>query len=365
MRFILFTVISLFSFPLFAQQLPVHGPSDEQIEAMAQHNQSVARQERLLGPADYRNANVKHFYEWDKTGYIVTSDDDFYGMAEDIKTTIAQNLPQDVTLIVYTQSSNKSYHKQLETLYTQYIPKERLKVLQIPTSGANDFWSRDNTPVPVWVDGKFALVDAKYYYNFEPDSFFNKLFGTTMDSHNYFYEGGNMAANGKGDCILINRKKSYPGGVSDTAAIPDDIFKIKYGCTNIIRFKHLKGIGHTDEVVKFMSDTVVVTDTEEYVETLEQAGFTVHLLPEPDLAYETYVNSLQVNDVLFVPIFDEKNDQKAIDIYKSINPSLKIVPINSRDIATQGQGGIHCITMNYPPAALTVVVDAFRAQETN
>ncbi|MBY0316286.1 MAG: agmatine deiminase family protein [Bdellovibrionales bacterium] len=356
MKITLLTLLTLLSTQLFAQQLPVQGPSDEQIEAMALHNQQVAKRERTLGPIGYRSANVKHFYEWDKTGYILTSDDDFYGLAEEMKQQLAQNLPQDVTLIVYTQSSSKSYQKQLFTSYSQYIPKERLVVLQVPPSGMNDFWTRDNTPVPVWVDGKFSLVDAQYYYNFEPDAFISQLFAVDMDAHNYFYEGGNMAVNTRGECILVNRNKKYPGGTSDTAAIPDDIFKTKYGCTKIIRFKHLKGIGHTDEVVKFMTDDIVVTDTEEYVDTLKKAGYTVHVLPEAELPYETYVNSLQVNDVLFIPIFGEKNDQKAVDIYKNLNLGLKIVTMDSREISTQGWGSIHCFTMNYPPATLDQIV---------
>ncbi len=352
MQIVLVFISTMLSLLAHAQQLPVQGPSDEQIEAMALHNQKQAQQERMLGPIGYRSANVKHFYEWDKTAYILTSDDDFYGLAEEMKIQLAQNLPDGVTLIIYTQSSNKNYQKDLLNTYSKYIPKNRLKILQVPVSGTNDFWTRDNTPVPVWVDGKFAMVDAQYYYNFEPDVFLSQVFVAPMDAHNYFYEGGNMAVNSRGECVLVNRKKKYPGGLSDTGAIPDDIFKSKYGCTKIIRLKHLKGIGHTDEVVKFMTDDIVLTDTEEYVDTLKNAGYTVYVLPEAELPYETYVNSLQVNNVLFVPIFGEKNDQKAVDIYKNLNLGLKIITMNSRDISTQGWGSIHCFTMNYPPATI-------------
>ena len=161
--------------------------------------------------------------------------------------------------------------------------------------------------------------------------------------------------NGRGDCLVVNRKKGYPGGTSDTAAIPDDVFKTKYGCQRLIRFKHLKGIGHADEVVKFVNDTTVVTDTVEYKATLEQAGFTVIMLPEPDVNYETYVNSLIINDTIYVPTFGESGDQAALDTYKSLG--FKVVGIDSKDLAIDGQGGIHCITMGYPQATLS---DIFR-----
>src|SRR5690606_28624226 len=133
----------------------------------------------------------------------------------------------------------------------------------------------DNTPVPVWNQNGMGLVDARYYYNFEPDAFFKDLFRSSLDRHSYFYEGGNFTANALGDCLVVNRRASYPGGDSDTAAIPDEIFRNKYGCTRLIRFRHIKGIGHSDEVVKFISDKIVLTDTRAYVPTLEAAGFTV------------------------------------------------------------------------------------------
>ncbi|MBY0315242.1 MAG: agmatine deiminase family protein [Bdellovibrionales bacterium] len=358
MRVLLTSLILLTAQSLWAQQLPVHGPSDEQIEMMAQHNSQAARSSQP-GPVGYRADNVQPFFEYGKTGYIVMSDDDYYGVAKAMKQIVASNLPSDVQLIVYTQSGDKNYQKSLVQKYSQFIPQERLHVLQVPVSGSNDFWSRDNLPMPIWEDGKFALSNARYYYNFEPDAYFKQLFGVNMFSHNYFYEGGNFGVNSRGDCLLVNRKKSYPGGVSDTAAIPDDIFKNMYGCKTVTRFKHLKGIGHTDEVIKFLTDDDVITDEESYVAKLEQMGFKVHLVPEPDLNYETYINSIIVDDTAFVPVFGEKNDQKVIDLYKSFG--YKVVTVPSRQLATQGQGGIHCITMNYPPMPFANLVRGMNA----
>jgi len=359
MKCLVFVLVFIMSSVAFAQR---HGPSDQQIEAMAKHNTNRAFQDKITG-AIFRTSNVRAFYEYDKTGYIVMSDDDYSGLAKDMKKIIAQNLPADVTLLIYTQSTNKNYQQQLFNTYSAYIAKERLRVLQVPRSGSNDFWTRDNTPVPVWDTNKMSLVDAQYYYNFEPDNFFGQIFGANVTKHNYFYEGGNFTTNSLGDCIVVNRKQSYPGGISDTAAIPDEVFKNKYGCKTLTRFKHLKGIGHSDEVVKFMTDKIVLTDTREYEATLRAAGFTVVTLPEPDMEYETYVNSLIVNDILYVPIFGERGDQAALDIYKNLNLGYKIVPINSRRLSTQGQGSIHCITMNYPPVPLSSLLHLLKATD--
>ncbi len=347
------TILLLLSLAIsfHAQGQMKKGPTDAQIEAMARANARLADIERASGTL-FRRENVRPFFEYGETGYLVFSDDDYGGIARDMKKQIAQNLPAGVGLIIYTQSSNKNYHQQLLNTYAAYMPRERIRIAPVPRSGANDFWSRDNTPVPVFSAGARSLVDALYYYNFEPDDFFGRLFNAPVAKHRYFFEGGNMVANALGDCIVVNRRQSYPGGVSDTAAIPDEVFLNKYGCHSLTRLPHLKGIGHSDEVVKFMSDNVIVTDTHQYVQTLQQKGFQVVLLPEPDLDYETYVNSLQVNDVLYVPVFGERGDAAAVEAYRRVNPALKIVTINSRRLATQGQGGIHCITMNYPPGPL-------------
>lgn len=365
MKHLVSIIVLAFSSQLWAQALPVQGGTPEILRAISEHNVQQAQIDKanreILGPlGGERNTDViVPFHEWDTTGFVAMSDDDFYGVAEDMKTTVAKNLPANAHLIVYTQNSSKTYHKDLLNFYSQHLDAARIHILQVPSSGSNDFWSRDNLPVPVWKNGALALADARYYYNFEPDAFFSKVFNAPILKHNYFYEGGNFMANGKGDCLVVNRKKAYPGGVSDTAAIPDDVFKNTYGCKTLLRFKHLKGIGHADEVVKFVSDTTVVTDTPQYKATLENAGFTVIMLPEADLNYETYVNSLIVNGTVFVPVFGENGDQEAIATYESLG--FTVVPVESRDLATQGQGGIHCITMNYPPTTLQAIAQSMKA----
>lgn len=365
MKSTLFIVLFIFSTQLLAREPLPQGATPEILQRISEHNKTFAEFENFsseLNASTSRSTNVVPFAEYEKTGYIFFNDDDFRGHAKNIKEAIARNLPKDVTLVVYSTTGSANYLKRLKRRYAQIINESRLIVLKIPKTGSSDFWTRDNLPVPVWTEGQFTLVDAQYYYNFEPDSFLTNLFSTIMTEHPYFFEGGNFIANSRGECIVVNRKKAYPGGVSDTAAIPDSIFRNQYGCKKLTRFKHLKGIGHADEVVKFMSDDVIVTDTHQYVDQLEALGYEVHMLPEPDLNYETYVNSLQVNNVLFVPKFGEGGDQKAVKIYQNINPKLKIITLPTRGLATRGQGGIHCITMNYPPATMKDMVRELKAQ---
>lgn len=334
------------------------------LKQMSIHNQSQADYENLIGDFGNRNEKVLPFAEYQKTGYLFLNDWDYRSnSAKGIKRGIAKNLPKDVTLVVYTTSANKSHQQRLKDEYLKFMDESQLMILQVPPSGRTDFWTRDNLPVPVWTNNEFTLVDAKYYYNFEPDAFLAELFSSTMTEHKYFFEGGNFITNSRGECIVVNRNRSYPGGVSDTGAIPDSIFRNHYGCTKLTRLKHLKGIGHADEVVKFMSDDVIMTDTEEYVETLEELGYEVHMLPEGQTQYETYVNSLQVNNTLFVPSFGNiKQLEEVKAMYKKVNPNLTIVDLPTRRLANGGLGGIHCITMNYPPVEMARILESMGAE---
>jgi agmatine/peptidylarginine deiminase len=131
-----------------------------------------------------------------------------------------------------------------------------------------------------------------------------------------------------------------------------------YGCLKTIRLPYIRGIGHVDETLKFMDDTTILTDEKRYKETLEDHGFTVHMLPRADKRYETYANSLLINGTVFVPIFGEKNDKKALDIYRSFG--LKVFGINSSILSNRGKGSLHCITMTYPKVPFVELKKIFK-----
>lgn len=353
MKFSIILSFFLLSLNASADDLGV-GPRGEVLDQIYQHNQnlSLLNQNVSHGIIERSTLDITAFSEWEDTGYLVFSDENRYD-SERIKEELAENLPEDVTLIVYTQSTSERYINSLYERYSKIISPERVLVLKLPRGGRTSLWTRDNTPIAVSDQGVTPyLVDAKYYYNFEPDESFSKLYGIDLLENPYFFEGGNFVNNSLGDCIVVNRNRRYPFGTSDTAAIPDEVFEVNYGCSNLIRLEHIKGIGHADEVVKFLDDTTVVTDTEDYVEILEAQGFSVHLLPEPRTEFGTYVNSLIVNNVIYVPSYEESFDQEALTLYQQLLPNHQIIQIESSELSSNGQGGIHCITMTYPPYQL-------------
>ena len=338
---------------------PIHGYTPEQEKFMAQHNSNVQAYEFFNGlfrwDKQASSATIERvpFAEYHQVGYVIFSDSgEFNSLAA--KKLIAKNLPPDVTLVVYSPNSDKSYLNRVYNLFAKEMGStDRLRIVHLPhdpvsvqgqTFIPNSFWARDGVPVPTWSFDKkgnkvFTVVDAKYYHYFEADDVVSKLFGADLVKHNYYHEGGNFLANNRGECLVVNNARAVQ--------IPDETFLLKYGCQKTIRFPHTKGIGHIDETVKLINDDLALTDDEEYAGILRDNGFQVMMVPRPEREYETYVNSLYVNGTLFLPTFQEAGDAEAIALYESFG--YKVVALNSKQLSNDGLGSIHCITMAYPP----------------
>jgi agmatine deiminase len=75
-------------------------------------------------------------------------------------------------------------------------------------------------------------------------------------------------------------------------------------------------------------------------------------MPAPVIYDETrlpasYANFYIANDVVVVPIFNDKNDQRALDIIQGCFPTRKVIGINSVDIIW-GLGSFHCLSQQEP-----------------
>jgi len=78
-------------------------------------------------------------------------------------------------------------------------------------------------------------------------------------------------------------------------------------------------------------------------------------IPQPVVYFEdfiwpvvrTYTNSLIVNDVVVLPVYNLPGDDEAIAIYESVLPEKTIYALDARDIIASG-GAWHCVTMEFP-----------------
>ena len=61
----------------------------------------------------------------------------------------------------------------------------------------------------------------------------------------------------------------------------------------------------------------------------------------------SYGNFYIGNTAVLLPVFDDPNDQRAIDILRPLFPDRKIVPIDCRDLIVEG-GALHCVSQQQP-----------------
>ncbi len=364
MRSILVFCVLLCVKSTFASQVPVHGFSEAENTNMLQENRAQLKSEMrtfsTTGSIDsflnidlLKTTEARPFAEYENAGYLIFSSD-FAFSSKKAKKTMAKYLPDGVQLLVFADSIDKKKALRIKKQFSEHLPVERITVLHAP-GASNGFWARDGVPVPVFrtpIDNSveielFSVVDAKYP-RFERDKLFSQLFASELTRYDYFFEGGNFMANSKNECLVVNKPA--------TASIPDHIFRNHYGCQVLTRLPFVKGIGHADESVKFIDDTTVLTDEASYVAPLQERGYTVVMLPRPNRRYETYVNSLIVNGTVFVPIFGQRGDEKALQVYRDAGFD-QVIGIDSQILSNQGLGSLHCITMTYPQVSLADLVE--------
>lgn len=355
---ILFRLVFVLGSPIllssaWAQESPVPAsPSQQQSRDAELYNdwlRNLPFSNETLLRNDGREV-VRPYAEFEPAKFFITAAKTIYGSAS-IKEQILKKLPESVTAVVYVRNGSEVFAAQQQ--YSKHISPERLKIAVWPGTGET-FWARDAIPVPVLAKPKptedgsaapasldLAVVDARYYHTYEPDTAVAQFFSLPLLGHPYYHEGGNIIADKNAHCMLVNNVRA--------TKIPDEVFEKQYGCRKVLRFDHLSGIGHIDERIKLLSNSVALTDTPAYREKLEKLGYEVFALPASSGAWETYVNSLLVNSVLFMPIFGRSTDGEAQRVYEELGQKLgfSVVPIRAESLSI-GRGNIHCITMTYP-----------------
>jgi hypothetical protein len=75
--------------------------------------------------------------------------------------------------------------------------------------------------------------------------------------------------------------------------------------------------------------------------------------PNPNPVFRTYVNSLQVNDLLLIPVYplEDAYEAEAVAVYQQLYPGKTLELIDSEEVTRLG-GAIHCIARTRPNGTL-------------
>ena len=192
-------------------------------------------------------------------------------------------------------------------------------------------------------------------------------------------EGGAFDVNGKGtvlltkECLLGKKQERNPG----FKKLDYQRFLNQYlGVSNFVWLnKGIKGDdthGHIDDISRFVSSNTIMTGIElnkkdenykllnENLKILKRSKnlngkkFKIIAVPMPDAKYvdkirvpASYLNFLITNNLVILPIFKDKNDYKAISIFKKYFKKRKIITIDCSKLIW-GFGAIHCMTQQEP-----------------
>ncbi|MDE0560283.1 agmatine deiminase family protein [Algoriphagus sp. NF] len=254
----------------------------------------------------------------------------------------------------------------------------------------NDAWCRDHGPAflinPKAVQKK-AIV--KWNYNawgdkYPPYDLDNQIPIRIAEELNLpcfkpgiVMEGGSVEFNGKGTlltstaCLLNENRNPHLSQAQIEKYLCD-----YYGVKHILWVGD--GIigddtdGHIDDITRFVNEDTVVTVVEEnksdenheiLAENLEmlkkmslengkQLNIVELPMPSPVIWEDqrlpaSYANFYIGNEVVVVPTFRDKKDQKALDILNDCFPERRVIGIDSTDIIW-GLGSFHCLSQQEP-----------------
>lgn len=169
-------------------------------------------------------------------------------------------------------------------------------------------------------------------------TFVNDRFGlATVDSLDVSATGGQL----RGGNILMDA-----AGRCFSAGFRHPLYESTFNCKKTVTFPCRSDVCHTDEYVTFLKNDTVVTNQQEFVPALKEAGYTrIRLVPYD--VHLSLANVLILNDTVFMMYLDQVKDKmlQARAVFEA--EGYKVIPINSKGAGRQ-YGAIHCLTKEIP-----------------
>lgn len=279
------------------------------------------------------------------------------------------------------------HHEQMENQVKDFLENVNIlneENIEFVFKKTNDAWMRDCGPDFLLHKERKEKILLNWEYNawggkyppFEDDNaipaFIAKKFGYSKIDTDFVLEGGSFEVNEFGDllttksCLLNdNRNPMY------TQELIDEVLYKYLGVKRVIWLG--EGIvgddtdGHIDDFARFVpGKKLLIVKPEDktnpnydllmanvnQLEKMNEFELLYLPIPEPIRYYDdylpaSYANYCVTNKNIIVPIFGDKNDEKALDLIQSVYPDREVVGLMSRDIIV-GLGSFHCLSKQEP-----------------
>lgn len=227
-------------------------------------------------------------------------------------------------------------------------------------NNTNDIWARDYMPVKT-KSGKYVSFRYEPSYlannpqlrtNFKTDIAPNFVLPVTYSNINL--DGGNVVFSpSKEKVIISDRVFSENHGISE-AELTAKLEKLLKASVLIIPSLKSDMTGHADGMVRFVGENTAIVNAPlspygfetKVKKSLQNYGFNVIDFPyfysKGDSAVGCYLNYLETEKSIFLPVFGVDTDSEAIELAKNIFDKT-IIPVNINEIAVKG-GLLNCIS---------------------
>lgn len=268
-------------------------------------------------------------------------------------------------------------------------PLARIHFHRVPL---DDIWFRDNGPIFVRnAQGEVALTDWRFNawggkYAYRRDTLAPRAVAKTLAmkrfAFDYVLEGGAIEVNGEGVCLTTRSCLLAPTrNPGLTAEDYEDLLYQGLGIKQVVWLQ--RGLeddhtdGHIDTIVRFCDDRTIVCAVEEDEDDPNYAAMQANLeallalrapdgtpyrvieLPLPETVLRlggkrlplTYANFYIGNGFVLVPLYDDINDERALDILRPLFPGRRVTGLSAKALITGG-GAFHCVTQQQPAGAI-------------
>lgn len=256
----------------------------------------------------------------------------------------------------------------------------------------NDIWFRDSGPLFIRNrQGSVALTDwvfnawgGKYAWELDTEApaAVAKMLGMKRFVVPYVMEGGALELNGQAICLttrscLLTPTRNPGLGQSEIERLLHDYLGVRRVVWLERGLEDDHTDGHIDTIVRFADDQTIICAVEDDEDDPNYAAMRHNLetllalrdpdgkpyrvvelpLPETELRFNgkrlplTYANFYIGNGFVLVPMYDDPNDERALDILRPLFPGRRVSGLSARAIITGG-GAFHCVTQQQPQGAI-------------
>lgn len=258
----------------------------------------------------------------------------------------------------YLLKTDPTYKSASESLFaTLTAHKVPYKLLE----NTRDIWLRDFMPVKT-KSGKY--ISFRYepsYLDDYPDlktDFHNEI-APLLSLDNLVYseinlDGGNIVFSPSRETVVISDRIFMENWNYSSAELVQELEQLLEAKVIIIPSLRSDMTGHADGMIRFVDENTAVGNSsrslfglEAHIKTtLRNYGIKVIDFPyfdsKGDSAMGCYLNFLETEQTIFLPVFGVDMDNEAIDTAKNIF-NKTIVPVNINEIAKDG-GVLNCIS---------------------